>query len=193
MLAILADTITADMGMLPGLAFVGPAFGIPLSVLASFIERPFYSRGGVTTHTIWYSLQANCISLAAGIPLAFLFGLIAAAFGAAASDTAFFVVWPGIAVCASSIIERSYIVRRREVPPLSWAWAFAANVASAAVCIAILFAVVWLRSDRPSWGENLQPYVVPLQLFAAAAGAGLFVFSFFATRRRTDGCGQVCP
>ena len=34
---ILANTITADMGMIPGLAFVGPAMGLPLSVLAAFV------------------------------------------------------------------------------------------------------------------------------------------------------------
>jgi hypothetical protein len=38
---ILANTITADMGMIPGLTFAGPAMGLPLSVLAAFIERPF--------------------------------------------------------------------------------------------------------------------------------------------------------
>lgn len=62
----LANTITADMGMIPGLAFVGPAMGLPLSVLAAFVERPFYTLAGVKRHTIWYSLQANLVSLGVG-------------------------------------------------------------------------------------------------------------------------------
>jgi len=56
---ILANTITADMGLIPGLAFVGPAMGLPLSVLAAFIERPFYTRAGVERQMIWYSLQST--------------------------------------------------------------------------------------------------------------------------------------
>ncbi|HTW95197.1 MAG TPA: hypothetical protein VMD30_10410 [Tepidisphaeraceae bacterium] len=191
MLSILADSITADMGLIPGLAFVGPAFGIPLSVLASFVERPFYSRGGVTTHAIWYSLQANCVSLIAGIPLLILFAVVAAGLGFGASDAAFFLVWPLIAVCASSIIERIYIVRRNGVPRLSWPWAVAANVVSAGSCFAILFPVVWLRASQPSWIQILRPWETPLQLFACLAGSALFAFSFYATRRSAPGEGIV--
>jgi len=51
MVGLLADTITADMGWIPGLAFVGPAMGLPLSVLAAFLERPFYTLGGVRHQT----------------------------------------------------------------------------------------------------------------------------------------------
>ena len=40
------------MGLIPALAFVGPAMGLPLSVLAAFIERPFYTRAGVERQTI---------------------------------------------------------------------------------------------------------------------------------------------
>jgi hypothetical protein len=58
-MSILANTITADMGMISGLAFVGPAMGLPLSVLASFVERPFYALAGVKHHTIWYSLRSS--------------------------------------------------------------------------------------------------------------------------------------
>jgi hypothetical protein len=49
----LANTITAEMGLIPGLAFVGPAMGLPLSVLAAFVERPFYSLAGVRHRTLW--------------------------------------------------------------------------------------------------------------------------------------------
>jgi hypothetical protein len=63
MTVILANVITSDMGLIPGLAIAGPALGLPLSVLASFLERPFVSLAGVRRHAIWYSLQANCISL----------------------------------------------------------------------------------------------------------------------------------
>ena len=45
---ILADVVTADMGFLPGLALFGPAFELPLSVLAAVLERPFYTRAGIS-------------------------------------------------------------------------------------------------------------------------------------------------
>ncbi len=38
---LLANSIAADAGLIPGLAIFGPAMGLPLSVLAAFIERPF--------------------------------------------------------------------------------------------------------------------------------------------------------
>lgn len=68
---MLANTITADMGLVPGCALIGPAMGLPLSVLAAFLERPFYSAAGIKRGAIWYSLQANLISLLVGY-----FGLI---------------------------------------------------------------------------------------------------------------------
>jgi len=74
MTPILANTITADMGLIPGLALAGPALGLPLSVFAAFLERPFISLAGVCSDAIWYSLQANFVSLLIGYV-----GLIAAA------------------------------------------------------------------------------------------------------------------
>src|SRR5262245_635604 len=118
---LLANTLTADMGMIPGLAFVGPAMGLPLSVLAGFIERPFYTRAGVQRHALWYSLQANCVSLGFGFAATLLFmflnDLLHYAFD-------FFAVWPFFAVCVSILVERTYLQRyaNADPTPIRWSW-----------------------------------------------------------------------
>ncbi len=79
----LADTITADMGFLPGMELIGPAFG-----------WPFYFAAGVREKTIWYSLQANCVSLFLGYVCAVpAIGILDAIF----RDAGVFLLWP---VCA---------------------------------------------------------------------------------------------
>ena len=183
MTPVLANTITADMGLIPGLAFVGPAMGLPLSVLAAFIERPFYSRGGVPAHAIWYSLQANLVSLLAGFVLLLVFGCLASAVGLGASDTAFFLAWPLLAVCLSSVIERAYIARRLGSRGVSWAWAAAGNVLSAAVCVGMLVAIGWLRTNRPGLRLLVQPYALAMNILALVGSCAVFAFAFFVTRR----------
>jgi hypothetical protein len=184
MIPVLANVITADMGLIPGLAFVGPAMGLPLSVLAAFIERPFYSRGGVPAHAIWYSLQANLVSLIAGFVLLLVFGCLASAVCLGASDTAFFVAWPLLAVCLSSVIERAYIARRMGSGGVSWGWAAAGNVLSAAVCVGTLVAVGWLRTNRPGLRLLVQPYAPALNILALAGSCAVFGLAFFVNCRR---------
>lgn len=181
LIAILANTITADMGMIPGLAFVGPGLGLPLSLLAAFIERPFYSAGGVRVNAIWYSLQANLVSLAVGFVLCLAFGVLMAAVGLQASDAAFFIAWPIIAVICSILIERMYIASRS--PRLSWAWAAAGNILSAAICVAILFSVVWIRERYPEAARVVRPYNTPLNVLAFVGSGIVFVTSFIVPRR----------
>jgi hypothetical protein len=179
---MLANTITADTGLIPGFAFVGPGLGLPLSLLAAFIERPFYSAGGVRANAIWYSLQANLVSLAAGFVLCLAFGVLMAAVGLQASDAAFFIAWPIVAVFCSVLIERMYIASRS--PRLSWAWTAAGNILSAGICVAILFSVVWVRARYPGAARVVRPYNTPLNVLALAGSAIVYVISFVVPRRR---------
>lgn len=102
-LPLVADVITADMGFFPGCALFGPAFGLPLSVLAAVLERPFYTRAGIKRWAVWYSLQANFVSLLVGYLLIFV------------TVPAFYAIgllWFPVAVSISIIVERSYLVWR---------------------------------------------------------------------------------
>jgi hypothetical protein len=178
---ILANTITADMGMIPGLAFVGPAMGLPLSVLAAFVERPFYSLASVNRHTIWYSLQANLVSLGVG----FVATLIAAAVTDSMRQyNALFEVWPFLAVCVSIVVERWYLQSRAHPDVVKWGWAALGNILSAALCVGVLFLVVDLRGAFPELRQTLRPYAGPLQIFAFVGSTALFVASFIRPRKK---------
>src|SRR4051794_6270944 len=126
---ILANVITADMGFLPGLALIGPAFGLPLSVLAAVLERPFYTRAGVERWAIWYSLQANLVSLLVGyllLPVAMI---------------ALYTVgplWLPFSVFLSIVIERKYLKWRAGGFDGRWKWMSWANVFSALALVGVL-------------------------------------------------------
>jgi hypothetical protein len=185
----LANTITADMGMIPGLAFVGPAFGLPLSALSAFVERPFYTAGGVRSNTLWYSLQANLVSLIVGLPLCIMFGLLMSILGLQASDDAFFLAWPAVAVACSIVIERTYVARRAGAGAsnVSWVWSAVGNIVSAAICVAILFAVVSIRETHPEIAHAVTPVNTELTVIAFGGSAALFVASFIVPRKRRAG------
>ena len=185
MIQVVANTITADMGLIPGLGFVGPGMGLPLSVLAAFIERPFYTKGGVEPQALWYSLQANLVSLAVGFVGVFVFGFVASAAGFGASDDAFFLAWPVLAVCTSAIVERAYIAGRLHSPRVSWGWSASGNVVSAGVSIGLLFFIVALRSACPQLAAWLRPAVWPLWWFSLTGSAALFIVAFAITRCRS--------
>jgi len=179
---LLAHTITADMGMIPGLAFVGPAMGLPLSVLAAFVERPFYSLARVKRHTIWYSLQANLVSLGVGF--------VATLIAAFVTDSmrqyyALYEVWPFLAVCVSILVERWYLQARARPELVGWGWTGLGNILSAALCVGVLFLVVHMRSAFPSLRQTLRPYAGPLQIVAFVGSAALFIVSFVRPRRKT--------
>ncbi len=179
---LLANTITAEMGLIPGLAMLGPAMGLPLSVLAAFIERPFYSLAGVTRQTIWYSLQANLISLVIGWVLVFV---VAGITDALRQTYAIFEVWPFLAVAISIVIERSYLnvkVRERNV---AWGWSILGNALSAGLCVGLLFYITYAK-DSPAYASlryALTPITPWLHLFAFISSAALFAYSFRRTRR----------
>jgi len=187
---ILADTITADMGLIPGLGIIGPLFGLPLSVMAAFIERPFLTAAGLKRDTIWYSIQANFVSLLAGYPLVFL------AAGLADLGEGALLLWPFAAVLISTAIERAYINKRVGGPVLPFRWALAANFVSALTCVLILVPVAAL--DRPEIKYALLPFrpflSVVLGLFCLAA----VVVAFLVPRRsesphRTPSQSPVAP
>ena len=178
---ILANTITADMGMIPGLAFVGPAMGLPLSVLAAFVERPFYTLAGVRRYCIWYSLQANLVSLGIGFVATFMAAFL---FDSMRQYYALFEVWPFFAVCVSIIVERWYLQTRTGPDRVKWGWSAVGNILSAALCVGVLFLTVYLRSAFPGLRRPLTPYNGPLQIFAFVGSAALFVVSFIFTRKK---------
>lgn len=128
---ILANVLTADMGFLPGLAMIGPAFGLPLSVLAAVLERPFYSRAGIGRWAIWYSLQANLASLLVGyllLPIA-----VIALYNVGP-------LWLPVSIFLSIIVERKYLQWRTRSLGFNGGWKHVtwANIFSALALVGVL-------------------------------------------------------
>jgi len=162
---LFANAITADMGMIPGFALVGPAMGFPLSVLAAFLERPAYTRAGVSHSTIWYSLQANFVSLILGYLGTFLLLPIAMYSG---PDLA--LLCPIVAVAKSS--------------HLNWVWIAIANVFSAGACIVIVVVSRYIRNNYEYFALQFDPVHDVLQVMVGFGSCVLFVISFLVPRIR---------
>jgi hypothetical protein len=175
---LFANAIAADAGLVPGLAIFGPAFGLPLSVLAGFLERPFVSRAGVTSHALWYSLQANFVSLMVG----YLATFVVIPVLMSGQGHAFIIAWPFVATSLSIIVERNYLRLRSPSHCARWGWIIAGNLFTAAVCIAVLVVVEWARNNYPYEPYRLRPYEHSMTIVAVLGSALVFVMSFFATR-----------
>jgi|LakMenEpi03Aug12_release.lakeMendotaPanAssembly.Ray.scaffolds.fasta_scaffold845785_1 hypothetical protein len=182
---LLANAIAADAGLIPGLAIFGPAMGLPVSLLAAFIERPFVTRAGFGRSAMWFSLQANFVSLLVGyvgtlivIPLVI------------EPNPAIGLVWPFLAVGISIVTERQYLQSRLIHARVPWAPVAVANVVSSLVCIAVLVAASTLRESNRSLAAELRPYEMPGNLVVAACSLVLFVGSFAA---RAPSAGAQTP
>ena len=178
---LFANSIAADAGLIPGLAIFGPALGLPLSVLAAFIERPFFSRAGVSTRTIWYSLQANFVSLLVGYAATMIVIPVLMS-----PNDAFGLIWPFAAWGISVVSERQYMQMRNRPRRVAWGPVTAGNVVSAAVSIGILIFVVWLRGLVPRMCDALREYEDVMTVVVALGSLVLFVASFVATADSTS-------
>jgi hypothetical protein len=175
------------MGLIPGIAIAGPAMGLPLSVLAAFIERPFVTLSGVRPHALWYALQANLVSLLVGYVGLFGAAVIVDASKLWGPNDALFMVWPFVAVALSAIVERSYLAARTRPGRVTWGWIVLGNVLSAAMCVGLLFLVVFLRREFRASRLVLAPCQDALHLVAGLGSIGVYVAAFRITRRRADG------
>lgn len=175
---LLANSIAAEAALLPGLAITGPAFGLPLSVLAGFLERPFVSRAGIPTHALWYSLQANLASLLVGyVCTLVVIPILLDPVGA-------LLVWPIVALAISIFVEGGYLYLCNPTGFQKPWWIVAGNVFTAAVCVGIMFFVAWAREQYMDESRSLAPYEQGLSIFAGVASICVFLWSFVAARSR---------
>lgn len=187
--ALFANSIAADAGLIPGLAIFGPAMGLPVSVLAAFIERPFVTRAGFGKSAIWFSLQANFISLLVGyvatmVVIPFVMG----------PSSAFALAWPFVAVGISAVTERQYLNARLSPTIVPWTPIVVANIISALLCVTVLLVTEFVRGRNPYLEFQLRPYEMPTTVAVVASSLALFFGSFFVpapsagTQRRTERC-----
>ena len=170
---LLANAIAADAGLIPGLAIFGPAMGLPVSVLAAFIERPFVKRAGFGKSAIWFSLQANLVSLLVG----YVATLIVIPLVMSLSNP-LGLFWPFLAVGISIVTERQYLNAQLSPSHVPWLPIAAANIIGSASCIAVLIVVANLESTHRNWAIVFRPYEAPLTVIVAACSLVLLVGSF---------------
>jgi hypothetical protein len=173
--ALLANAITADMGMIPGFAPAGPALGLPLSVLAAFLERPFYTRAGVERGALRLSLQANFLSLLAGFVGIFFFAPLVMSPGGAI----FGWLVPLSAVSLSIWIEGSYLRSAIRPRRLAGVWVIFANVFSACMCIIVMVATRIVRESYPAFAREFRPIETPLGIGLAVVCLAVLLGSFY--------------
>jgi hypothetical protein len=142
--------------------------------LAAVIERPFVTRAGVTKHALWYSLQANFLSLLIGyatIPCA----------AHAIFDTG--PLWSLFAITASIVSEGVYY-QQRWVPgeELKWGWVAVGNIVSSVVLLLLPPIALAVKSGQPDLERLLDPYQDRLFWGSVAGSVFVFLISFFMPR-----------
>jgi hypothetical protein len=119
----LANSIAPSAFFLPGILPMTMGLALPASVLAAVLERPFVSRAGVGRYALWYSLQANFLSLLIGyVTMPFAYAII-------------YVIgplWCIIAISISILSEGWYYsgVGIKTPGKLRWGWIVGGNVFS---------------------------------------------------------------
>ncbi len=160
----------APLVFAPGFVPLGMLLALPATLLAAVIERPFYTRTGIGAHAIWYSMQANFVSLVAGI---FLLPVTLATMPLGSV----------LAVAISVIIEWWYLAWQCPRRCTSWGWMIGANVISSIVLLVLPGISFTLADDRSPL--ILRPTGTPFDWPHWATGGVCllaFIFSFLAPR-----------
>ena len=181
---LFANSIAADAGLIPGLAIFGPAMGLPLSVLAAFIERPFVTRSGFGRNAIWFSLQANFVSLLIG----YFATMIVIPLVMSPGGDLVGLVWPFLAVGISISTERLYLTMRLRDGVVSWALMTWGNIISALSCITVMLIAATLRDAAPRLSVDLRQYETAMNEGVAIASL-LLLLGSFASRVPQHGQG----
>lgn len=170
---LLANAIGAEIGMMPGFAMMGPIMGLPVSVLAAFVERPLVQRAGVTKHALWFSLQANFVSLLAGYAALLIAGptLFHDTSGAVA-------LWPFVAIFISIVVERTYLALINRPQFVRWNWIIAANLCSVGACFGVLVLEATITYHFEGLRYSAESIEIPLTMFATVSCLLVFLFAF---------------
>ena len=173
-----ANSIAPTAYFLPGLLPLTLGLSLPASVLAAVLERPFVSRAGVREHAIWYSFQANLISLVIGyltLPVA-VYAIYTIG-----------PLWPLIAVTSSVVSEGWYYQRRamKGLGSINWGSVILGNVFSSFVLLLLPHAALAIKEANPQLVWVVDPYQDALFWGSVSASAAAFVGSFFAPRLLT--------
>lgn len=182
-----ANFIAPGAFFFPGLVPFGFATAVPATLLAAFLERPFYTAAGVERSALWLSIQANVVSLIigyAGLPCVQM-----AIYGSAVLA----VGWIMAAVTVSVLSEGWYLYRQcgRE---LWWPPVVAGNAFSGFCLILIPQITAAIKEAQPTWALSVEPYWNELLYGSLAGSAVLIGLSFLVPwLRGTEPPGPELP
>jgi hypothetical protein len=170
-MSVFANVIAPTAYFWPGILPMMLGMALPATVLAAVIERPFVTRAGVTKHALWYSLQANLMSLAIGYALMPV---------AAEAIYSIGPLWSLIAV-AISIVSETVYYRQWWVPKaeLDWRWVATGNVVSSVVLLLLPVIALQIKYDLPSAERMLDPYQGALFWGSVSVSVAVFAISIF--------------
>jgi hypothetical protein len=185
----LANSLASWVWIWPGVVSIEPFFGLLPTVLVSFIERPFVTRAGIDKRPLLRSIQANLLSLLAGIPVA--------VFVWASDSMQGLALLAVVAVAVTIVVEIAYFrsVMRRDQRQLRWSWIVYGNIVSNLVLVGIALTVRKLGENYPNVGTVLEPYQGPLMVMHVAisltAVTAAIIEPIMPTKHRDIIVGQI--
>jgi hypothetical protein len=156
----------------PGLVAFSPLLGLPATLVAAVLERPFVSRAGIQTHALTRSIRANVLSWLVGLFFVFLLGSNQVAVMLA-------ILYFILAIPISILIEGGYYwaILKRRGGGLRWRWVIAANVISSVCLVALDFVPSILQEKYPRLEFVVEPNRPTLYWILAIISVALVAFA----------------
>jgi hypothetical protein len=176
------DFIGPIGAFVPGGVVMSPLLGIPATLLAAFLERPFVSLAGVKRRALAYSIRANLLSWLVGI----LFMIVCIPFFRVVDDPPLAIPLYALAAISLSIcIEGAYLsfkVQDRD-GRIRWRWIIAGNVLSAfALLLVGAITEIWGHAN-PLLARRVESYEVELTFALAALSLAILVYGLWPRAR----------
>jgi hypothetical protein len=172
----------------PGLVVLSPLLGLPVTLAAAVLERPFVSCAGIRRHALTRSMRANLLSWLLGLVIMFFGGFAGYLAAHLFSESVFFpyvlglveIAYFVLAIPISIVIEGSYYnsVLYHNGGVVRWRWVIAANIFSNAVLVAMAFVPGILRENHPKLVRNVEPHLETVWWLLAAMCLVLVAFAF---------------
>jgi hypothetical protein len=169
---VLANVLAPTAYFWPGMIPMTVGLALPASVLAAFVERPFVSRAGIRQYAIWYSLQANFVSLAIGyitMPIGIWVLYMAGP------------LWSVIAI-ALSVVSEGWYYRWRALHgvPLRWGYLICGNLLSSVVLVVLPYIAIEINQARPMLIWEYESYFDSLLRWTLLGSLVMFALAFIA-------------
>jgi glucan phosphoethanolaminetransferase (alkaline phosphatase superfamily) len=143
-----ANGLGAGIGFVPGLTPLDPLCGPLLTVAIAIIERPFFTRSGLTPWALIYSLRANFASYLLGIVVALIYLSVVQSVHQASFDTSGEFLLIGLPVLLvvltiwfEQILAVQVFAKGRELRPR---WILVGNIVSNLALLALAAVLDWV-------------------------------------------------